>query len=81
MLADQHRLYSAHCHKDPRENPWQLILISTHLDVQSCWCVGLCRAQLQREKQAREDAERQRIEMQERLKQFELESKKAQEGM
>jgi len=38
------------------------------------------RAQLQREKQAREDAERQRIEMQERLKQFELESKKAQEG-
>ena len=41
----------------------------------------LCRAQLQREKQAREDAERQRIELQERLKQFEQESKRAQEGM
>ena len=42
--------------------------------------LSLCRAQLQREKQAREDAERQRIELQERLKQFEQESKKAQEG-
>ena len=42
--------------------------------------ICLCRAQLQREKQAREDAERQRIELQERLKQFEQESKKAQEG-
>ena len=43
-------------------------------------CVS-ARAQLQREKQAREDAERQRIELQERLKQFEQESKRAQEGM
>lgn len=38
------------------------------------------RAQLAREKQAREDAERQKLEMEERLKQYEMESRRVQEG-
>ena len=45
-------------------------------------CVNhLCRAHLQREKQAREDAERREKELHDRLQRFQDEAKAAQEGM
>ena len=40
----------------------------------------MCRAHLQREKQAREDAERREKELHERLQRFQDEAKAAQEG-
>lgn len=39
------------------------------------------RAQLAREKQAREEAEKEKREMEERLKQYEMDKKKAEEGI
>lgn len=41
----------------------------------------LCRAHLQREKQAREDAERREKELHDRLQRFQDEAKAAQDGM
>lgn len=38
------------------------------------------RAQLQKEKQNREDAEREKLELKERLKQYEMQTKEAEEG-